>query len=175
MSPMKPSTAEGRALRTIIGLERAALDRWERETRRGSSRSARPTSSTSTRAWTDALDGLEALKRYSEPPAEDLLRQIRAAEPAGAGRGRRRGADLQLRFLRERREAEPVERCTEVYRRSSGKWLIIQTHWSYTRSVRAVVAPPPTDQDPTCRKRAAAARPGDNLFHEELYAVTIYC
>lgn len=27
--------------------------------------------------------------------------------------------------------------CTEVYRRSNGKWLIIQTHWSYTKSVRA--------------------------------------
>lgn len=27
--------------------------------------------------------------------------------------------------------------CTEVYRLSHNKWRIIQTHWSFTRSVRA--------------------------------------
>ena len=27
--------------------------------------------------------------------------------------------------------------CTEVYRRSQGQWLIIQTHWSFTKSKRA--------------------------------------
>jgi hypothetical protein len=27
--------------------------------------------------------------------------------------------------------------CTEVYRQSENKWRIIQTHWSYTKSVRA--------------------------------------
>jgi len=27
--------------------------------------------------------------------------------------------------------------CTEVYRRSGARWEIIQTHWSYTKAVRA--------------------------------------
>ena len=27
--------------------------------------------------------------------------------------------------------------CTEVYRRTGSTWKIIQTHWSYTKSVRA--------------------------------------
>jgi len=27
--------------------------------------------------------------------------------------------------------------CTEVYRRSGDRWEIIQTHWSYTKAVRA--------------------------------------
>jgi ketosteroid isomerase-like protein len=27
--------------------------------------------------------------------------------------------------------------CTEVFRRAEGSWKLIQTHWSFTRSVRA--------------------------------------
>jgi ketosteroid isomerase-like protein len=27
--------------------------------------------------------------------------------------------------------------CTEVFRRTRGSWRLIQTHWSFTRSVRA--------------------------------------
>jgi Calcium/calmodulin dependent protein kinase II Association. len=33
-------------------------------------------------------------------------------------------------------EASPWN-CTEVYRRTDGKWEIIQSHWSYTVAKRA--------------------------------------
>jgi len=34
-------------------------------------------------------------------------------------------------------EDEYCWNCTEVYRRAGSRWEIIQTHWSYTRAVRA--------------------------------------
>jgi len=136
MSPMKHSTAED-ASATIIGLERAALDRWGKGDPSGFLAICAPDVVYFDPSLDRRIDGLEALKRYYEPTRGKIFfDRFELLNPLVQVVGDAAVLTFNYVSYGEGGKQSPWN-CTEVYRRSSGKWLIIQTHWSYTRSVRA--------------------------------------
>jgi len=136
MSSMNHSNAES-ASTTIIRLERAALDRWGKGDPSGFLEICAPEVVYFDPSLDRRIDGLEALKRYYEPiRGKVFFDRFELLNPLVQVAGD--AAVLTFNYVSYGQGGKQSPwNCTEVYRRSGGKWLIIQTHWSYTRSVRA--------------------------------------
>lgn len=122
---------------TIIAMERGALDRWGRGDPSGFLEiSARDV------VYFDPylerrIDGREALAGYYEALRGKVsISRYELINPLVQRIGD--AAVLTFNYASyDEAGGEHRWNCTEVYRRSAGRWEIIQTHWSYTRAARA--------------------------------------
>ena len=130
------ATAEGIA-NTIIALETAALRRWCSGDPSGFLEICDSDVVYFDPFLDRRLDGLDALTDYYEA----LRGKIRAARfellhPRVQIIGD--GAVLTFNFVSYGGNEDALRwNCTEVYRHGPLGWRIIQTHWSYTRALRA--------------------------------------
>ena len=78
------------------------------------------------------IDGLSALRAHYEPLRGSISAdRFELINPHVQIIGD--AAVLTFNFESHTGEATPARwNCTEVYRRSDGRWQIIQTHWSFT-------------------------------------------
>lgn len=78
------------------------------------------------------IDGLSALRAHYEPLRGNIsAERFELIRPHVQVIGE--AAVLTFNFeSRNGNEAPTRWNCTEVYRRSDGRWQIIQTHWSFT-------------------------------------------
>ena len=122
---------------TIIAMERAALDRWGRGDPTGFLEISAPDVVYFDPSLERRIDGREALGRYYEAlrgkvsiSRYDLINpRVQLVGDA---------AVLTFNYVSYGgTEDAHCWNCTEVYRRSGDRWEIIQTHWSYTKAVRA--------------------------------------
>ncbi len=136
MIPTRDSTDESTSA-TIIELERAALDRWGKGNPSGFLEICAPDVVYFDPSLDRRIDGLEALARYYEPVRGKIFfDRFELLNPLVQVIGD--AAVLTFNYVSYGQEGKQSPwNCTEVYRRSNGKWLIVQTHWSYTKSVRA--------------------------------------
>ena len=120
----------------IIKLECDALDRWEKGDPSGFLEICAPDVVYFDPSLEKRIDGLEALTRYYEPVRGKVFSErYELLNPLVQVIGD--AAVLTFNFVSFGASGKPSPwNCTEVYRRTDGKWLIIQTHWSYTKSVR---------------------------------------
>ena len=122
---------------TIIGMERAALDRWGKGDPSGFLEICAPdvVYFDPTLEW--RIDGRDALGKYYEAIRgkvsieryellNPLVQRVDDAAVLTFNYVSYGGAEDEYRW-----------NCTEVYRQTSKGWEIIQTHWSYTLAVRA--------------------------------------
>lgn len=133
---MKPSSDVNIAS-TIIKLECDALDKWGKGDPSGFLEICAPDVVYFDPELDRRIDGLEALTRYYENiRGKVFFNRFELLNPVVQVVG----AAAVLTFNYVSYIADGKTRpwnCTEVYRLSQNKWRIIQTHWSYTRSVRA--------------------------------------
>lgn len=136
MDPAKHSTGED-AAETIIELERAALDRWGKGDPSGFLEICAPDVVYFDPGLDRRIDGLEALTRYYESlRGKIFFERFELLNPLVQIEGD--AAVLTFNYVSYGAGGKRSPwNCTEVYRRSDGNWRIIQTHWSYTKSVRA--------------------------------------
>jgi ketosteroid isomerase-like protein len=136
MNPTKNSTVEDVSA-TIIGLERAALARWGKGDPSGFLEICAPDIVYFDPSLERRIDGLEALARHYEPIRGKVsFDRFELLNPVVQVVGD--AAVLTFNYVSYGPgEGQSPWNCTEVYRRSDGKWLIMQTHWSYTKSERA--------------------------------------
>ena len=123
--------------RTIIDLERTALDRWGKGDPSGFLEICAPDVVYFDPGREMRIDGKEALSEYYESirglvsveryellnPLVQLIGEAAVLTFNYVSYG---GSENAYRW-----------NCTEVYRRTGDSWEIIQTHWSYTLAVRA--------------------------------------
>ena len=123
--------------RTIINLERTALDRWGKGDPSGFLEICAPDVVYFDPGREMRIDGKEALSEYYESirglvsveryellnPLVQLIGEAAVLTFNYVSYG---GSENAYRW-----------NCTEVYRRTGDSWEIIQTHWSYTLAVRA--------------------------------------
>lgn len=122
---------------TIMALERAALDRWGKGDPAGFLEISAPDVVYFDPSLERRIDGREALRRYYEAiRGKVAIRRYELLNPLVQVVGD--AAVLTFNYV-SYGGTEDAHRwnCTEVYRRSEERWEIIQTHWSYTKAVRA--------------------------------------
>ncbi len=136
MKPTNDSTADDVPAK-IIKLERAALDRWGKGNPSGFLEICAPDVVYFDPNLERRIDGLEALSRYYEPiRGKIFVERFELLNPLVQVAGD--AAVLTFNYVSYGPDGKQSPwNCTEVYRRSDGKWLIVQTHWSYTKAVRA--------------------------------------
>jgi hypothetical protein len=122
---------------TIIAMERAALGRWGKGDPSGFLEICAPDVVYFDPSLERRIDGLDALERYYEPIRGKVsIQRYELINPLVQRVGD--AAVLTFNYVSYGgSEDEYRWNCTEVYRWSGEKWQIIQTHWSYTRAVRA--------------------------------------
>jgi len=133
---MNPSSSET-VSSTIIKLECDALERWGKGDPSGFLEICAPDVVYFDPELDRRIDGLEALTGYYETiRGKVFFNRFELLNPVVQVVGD--AAVLTFNYVSYVADgtARPWN-CTEVYRRSQNQWLIIQTHWSYTRSVRA--------------------------------------
>ena len=135
MGPLNNSTDEDVA-KIIINLECAALDRWGKGDPSGFLEI-----SASDIVYFDPnlerrIDGHEALAHYYEPiQGEILYERFELLNPKVQVIGD--AAVLTFNYISYNASGQQSPwNCTEVYRWTDGKWMIVETHWSYTKSVK---------------------------------------
>jgi ketosteroid isomerase-like protein len=123
--------------RTIIELERSALDRWGKGDPSGfleicasdvvyfdPGREMRIDGKEALSEYYESIRGLVSVERYELlNPLVHLIGEAAVLTFNYVSYG---GSEDAYRW-----------NCTEVYRRTGDSWEIIQTHWSYTLAVRA--------------------------------------
>ena len=121
----------------IIGLENEALWRWGRGDPSGFLEISAPEVVYFDPSLGKRIDGLEALTQYYETlRGKVFFERFELLNPLVQIVGD--AAVLTFNYVSHDKEGKTSPwNCTEVYRRFEGEWRIIQTHWSYTRSVRA--------------------------------------
>jgi hypothetical protein len=121
----------------VIRLERAALDRWGKGDPSGFLEICAPDVVYFDPYLRKRIDGREALARYYEPIRGKVsFERYDLIDPVVQLVGD--AAILTFNYVSYgARDEEGRWNCTEVYRRTGDRWLIIQTHWSFTLSVRA--------------------------------------
>ena len=136
MVPTQNSTDE-EVTTTIIELECAALERWGKGDPSGFLEICAPDIVYFDPSLERRIDGREALARYYEPIwGKIFYDRFELLNPKVQVIGG--AAVLTFNYISYGANGEQSPwNCTEVYRRTDDKWLIIQTHWSYTKSVRA--------------------------------------
>ena len=123
--------------RLIIDLESAALDRWGNGDPSGFLEICAPDIVYFDPTLERRIDGREALAHYYEPiRGKIFFERFELLNPKVQVVGA--AAVLTFNYVSYGRSGQRSPwNCTEVYQRIDGKWQIIQTHWSYTKSVRA--------------------------------------
>ncbi len=121
----------------IIELESAALDRWGKGDPSGFLEICAPDIVYFDPSLERRIDGHDALARYYEPiRGKIFFERFELLNPKVQVIGN--AAVLTFNYISYGANGEKSPwNCTEVYRRTDSNWLIIQTHWSYTKSVRA--------------------------------------
>jgi len=119
----------------IIGLERAALDRWGKGDPSGFLELCAPDVVYFDPFLKRRIDGLAGLTAHYEGirgriqiDRYDLLNPVVQADE--------RLAVLTFNYVSWGNEGESRWNCTEAYRKDPSGWRIIQTHWSYTDAGR---------------------------------------
>ena len=131
----------------IIGLERAALDRWAKGDPGGFLELSAPDVVYFDPFVGRRLDGHAALAAHYEPLRGnvDIPRyEIENAHVQLAGDA----AVLTFNFTSHGGAEDAVRwNCTEVYGRGESGWKIIQTHWSFTHGVCPIPEPRPVQDE----------------------------
>lgn len=118
----------------IIGLERAALDRWGHGDPSGFLEICAPDVVYFDPFLKQRIDGLDELTRYYEGIRGKIqIARYELLNPKVQSIGD--AAVLTFNYVSYGgNEDEFRWNCTEVYRRDTVGWRIIQTHWSFTNS-----------------------------------------
>jgi ketosteroid isomerase-like protein len=136
MNPQSGSTAEDLPA-TIVALERAALERWGKGDPSGFLEICAPDVVYFDPALESRIDGLEALTRFYEGLRGKIsFDRFELLNPLVQVVGD--AAVLTFNYVSYGAGGKQSRwNCTEVYRRTAGDWRLIQTHWSFTKSVSA--------------------------------------
>ena len=119
----------------IIGLERAALDRWGNGDPSGFLEICAPDVVYFDPFLERRLDGLaELTAHYDGIRGKIQIERYELLNPVVQGDDRL--AVLTFNYVSWGNEGESRWNCTEVYRNDPPGWRIIQTHWSYTSAGR---------------------------------------
>lgn len=119
---------------TIIAMERAALDRWGKGDPSGFIEISDPDVVYFDPFLERRLDGLEALRRYYEAIRGKVqLDRYELINPKVQLHGDT--AVLTFNYVSYAGETQSRWNCTEVYCHRDGRWRIIQTHWSFTKTL----------------------------------------
>jgi hypothetical protein len=122
---------------TIIGLEKAALDRWGRGDPSGFLEISAPDVVYFDPFTERRIDGLEALEAYYEA-IRGKVRISRYEIPNPCVQRIGDAAILSFNFVSYGGNEDAFRwNCTEVYRCSAAEWRIVQTHWSFTEAGRS--------------------------------------
>jgi ketosteroid isomerase-like protein len=115
----------------IIAMEKAALARWGHGDPAGFLEISAPDVVYFDPYVASRIDGLDALTVYYRPVrGRTLFDRFELLDPIVQESGDM--AVLTFNYVSYTGEASDRWNCTEVYRRTNGKWKIVQTHWSYT-------------------------------------------
>jgi uncharacterized protein (TIGR02246 family) len=119
---------------TIISLETEALRRWCAGDPSGFLEISAPDIVYFDPFLSRRIDGLDALAAHYEPIRGKLIAsRFELLNPCVQVIGNESAAVLTFNFVSyDGKEDEYRWNCTEVYRRDSTGWRIIQTHWSFT-------------------------------------------
>ena len=119
----------------VIGLERAALDRWGKGDPSGFLEICAPDVVYFDPFLKRRLDGLaELTEHYEGIRGKIQIERYELLNPlVQSGDGL---AVLTFNYVSWGNEGESRWNCTEVYRRDPPGWRLIQTHWSYTDAGR---------------------------------------
>jgi ketosteroid isomerase-like protein len=130
-------TPDDSLIETIVAMECAALDRWGNGDPSGFLEICAPDVVYFDPNLERRIDGREALSDYYEGIRGKVsFERFELLNPLVQRVGD--AAVITFNFVSYgKAEDEYKWNCTEVYRRSSEGWEIIQTHWSYTLAVRA--------------------------------------
>lgn len=119
----------------IIGLERAALDRWGKGDPSGFLEICAPDVVYFDPFLKRRIDGLAELTTHYEGIRGKIqIERYELLNPLV--QGDERVAVLTFNYVSWGNEGESRWNCTEVYRNDPSGWRIIQTHWSYTNAGR---------------------------------------
>ncbi len=121
----------------VIALESAALERWGNGDPSGFLEICAPDVVYFDPNLESRIDGLESLTWYYEPiRGKIFFERFELLNPKVQVVGD--AAVLTFNYIsHDADDRQSPWNCTEVYRRTGSTWKIIQTHWSYTKSVRA--------------------------------------
>lgn len=121
----------------IISMECAALDRWGKGDPSGFLEICAPDVVYFDPGLERRIDGRDALERYYEALRGKVsIQRYELLNPLVQCFGET--AVLTFNYVSYGGAKDEYRwNCTEVYRRSGGRWEIFQTHWSYTLAVRA--------------------------------------
>jgi ketosteroid isomerase-like protein len=119
----------------IIGLERAALDRWGKGDPSGFLEMCAPDVVYFDPFLKRRIDGLaELMAHYEGIRGKIQIDRYELLNPVvQGGEGL---AVLTFNYLSWGNEGDSRWNCTEVFRRDAPGWRLIQTHWSYTNAGR---------------------------------------
>jgi ketosteroid isomerase-like protein len=119
----------------IIAMERAALDRWGSGDPSGFLEISAEDVVYFDPYLERRIDGRDALSNYYEAIRGKVwIDRYELLNPRVHAVGD--AAVLTFNYVSYSRGKEHRWNCTEVYRRASGRWEIIQTHWSFTQAAR---------------------------------------
>ncbi len=123
--------------KTIIAMEHAALERWGNGDPSGFLEICAPDVVYFDPSLERRIDGLDQLSQYYEGIRGKVsISRFELINPLVQIAGD--AAVLTFNYVSYGgSEDEYRWNCTEVYRRKDDRWEIIQTHWSYTKAVRA--------------------------------------
>ncbi len=121
---------------TIVGLERAALERWAKGDPSGFLEISAPQVTYFDPMLEKRLDGHAALSAlYETARGQIRLAGFDLVNPRVEAAGDL--AVLSFNFVSWGDDGVPGPmsrwNCSEVYRRIDGRWLIVHTHWSLTK------------------------------------------
>jgi ketosteroid isomerase-like protein len=119
----------------ILGLERAALDRWAKGDPSGFLELSADDVVYFDPVLEKRIDGRAALTKYYEAVRGKVkLDRYELVDPKVQRKGKM--AVLTFNFVSWSGEKQSRWNCTEVYRHDASGWRIIQTHWSPTQTVK---------------------------------------
>ena len=123
---------------TIIGMERAALDRWGKGDPQGYLEIYAPEMTYFDPMQEKRIDGVEAMKKMLAPLTGKVsLSRYDMIDPNVQQHGD--VALLTFNLISYQKQPDGAERAvarwnsTETYARVDGQWRIVHSHWSYTK------------------------------------------
>ncbi len=120
---------------TIIAMERAALDRWGKGDPSGFLEICASDVVYFDPFTEHRLDGINALTAlYESIRGQVHIDRYELLNPKVQLAGD--AAVLTFNYVSYSNETKNRWNCTEVYRKTEGRWRIIQTHWSFTQAFK---------------------------------------
>jgi ketosteroid isomerase-like protein len=126
------------AAQTIIATERSALERWGKGDPSGYFEIFAPDTTYFDPTLAKRVDGVDALHALIDPfEGEIHIERAEMIDP----RVQQHGDSAVLTFnlishgaqVGDGRKGDVRWNSTEVYRRIAGRWMIVHSHWSYTK------------------------------------------